>query len=99
MGQRLDLHAILQNLSPNVYFQPPSGFMMEYPCIVYEINNRSVDHADNNPYRLEKSYQVTVITRDPDSTIPDQVALLPKTSFRNAFKTNNLNHEVFEIFF
>lgn len=101
MGQRLELQTILENLlgSSNVYFQPPSGFMMSYPCIVYSRSNIRSDHADNFPYKLEKQYTVTVIDANPDSQIPMKVASLPGCEYDRGFKSGNLNHDVFNILF
>ena len=101
MGQRLDLQTLLEALlgSGNVYFQPPPGFMMSYPAITYERSNIRSNHADNNPYKLVKEYTITVIDANPDSIIPDKVANLPRCDFDRHFKSDNLNHDVFNILF
>jgi len=101
MGQRSDLQDILKTLlgSDNVYFQPPATVQMAYPCIVYSRDNAVVQHSDNLPYARKVRYQVTVIDRNPDSDIPDKVAALPLCSFNRAFVADNLNHDVFQLFF
>lgn len=100
MGRhRLELHEILKELCPNVYFQPPSTVKMIYPCIVYERDSARTRFADNLPYRNTKRYSVTVIDRDPDSLIPDRIAALPMCSFNRFFTVNNLNHDVFSLYF
>lgn len=101
MGLRSDLHDILKTLlgSDQVYFQPPSNVQMEYPCVVYNRDNAVVQHSDNLPYLRKVRYQVTVIDRNPDSDIPDKVAALPLCSFNRAFVADNLNHDVFQLFF
>lgn len=99
MGLRLELHAILKAITPTVYFQPPNGMQMTYPCIVYKRDFASTEFADNNPYRNTKRYQVTVIDRDADSAIPDKVAKLPMCTYNRFFTADNLNHDVFNIFF
>lgn len=101
MAQRLELQTLLENLigTRNVYFQPPANVMMTYPCIVYRRDFAESEFADNSPYRYTKRYQVTVIDRDPDSVIPDKVAVLPMCSFNRFFTADNLNHDVFNIFF
>ena len=52
MAQRLILQSALEAIlgSRNVYFQPPSGFQMQYPCIVYTLDNDFVARADNKIY-------------------------------------------------
>lgn len=99
MGQRLDLQAILQELAPTVYFQPTNNTVMSYPCIVYERDMAETQHADNAPYRRTKRYMVKVIDRDPDSVIPDKVALLPMCLFERHFTAGNLHHDVFNLYF
>lgn len=99
MGTRLALQTLLAGLAPYVYFQPPSSIHMNYPCIVYNLNNMSTKFANNNPYNVEKQYMITVIDQDPDSTIPDQVAALPKCRFDRHFVNDNLNHNVFVMYF
>ena len=99
MGQRTQLQSLLEMITPKVYFQPPANVQMEYPCIVYKRDRYKTEFADNNPYRLQKRYMVTVIDRNPDSTLPDAVASLPMCLYNRSFPANNLNHDVFVLYF
>lgn len=102
MGQRLQLQTLLESLLPDgkkAYFQPPANVKMEYPCIVYERDYAETSFADNSPYRHTKRYQVTVIDRNPDSDIPDKVALLPMSSFQRHFTEDNLHHDIYQLYF
>lgn len=100
MGQRLQLQALLETLGPKkVYFQAPSEDVMEYPCIVYGIDDEDVLYADNNPYNITLGYQVTVIDRDADSLIPGKVSSLQRSAFQRAFKNDGLYHRVYKLFF
>lgn len=101
MGQRLDLQAIFEELlgSTNVYFQPPENIDMKYPCILYRRDRLNIVHADNIPYSNKQRYQVTVIDQEPDSDIPDKVAQLPTCVFDRFFTADNLNHDVFSLYF
>lgn len=101
MGQRLDLHAYLEFLlgSDQVHFQPPVNVEMLYPAIVYERDYAESEFADNVPYRITKRYSVTVIDRNPDSEIPDKVLSMPSCRFNRHFKANQLNHDVFTLYF
>lgn len=99
MAQRLDLHAILKAIVPNVYFQPPASTTMKYPCIRYERTNIRSRSADNSPYLHVKEYTLTVIDENPDSTIPDAVSKLSRCTFDRAYKITGLNHDVFNILF
>jgi hypothetical protein len=101
--KRLELHALLVSTlgSTNVYFQPPSNLTMQYPCIVYQLDNAKTEFAGNHPYSHAKRYQVTVIDRNPDSgmLISDDVAQLPLSSFVRPFTADNLHHYVFNLYY
>lgn len=90
--------AIREEAARHVYFQPPEGFRMAYPCIVYERKGIDSRHADNEPYLTQKRYQVTVIDKSPDSLIPDKVAMLPKCRHEQYFASDNLHHDVFTLY-
>lgn len=99
MAPRLELQALLEELAPNVYFQPPANVQLVYPCIIYKRDFAQATFADNAMYRNTKRYMVTVIDRDPDSPIPDKVAALPMCIFNRFYTADNLNHDVFNLFF
>lgn len=101
MAQRQQLQTLLEQLlgSDHVYFQPPPSLQIEYPCIIYKRDNMDMKHADNSLYKNKIRYQVTVVDRNPDSDIPEKVAALPLCSFDRAYAADNLNHDVFNLFF
>lgn len=99
MGSRLDLQTLLQTITPHVYFQPPESFKMSYPCIVYSRSSTSAKYADNLKYLFKKRYQVTVIDQNPDSAIPDKVSNLPYCAFERHFAADNLNHDIYYLYF
>lgn len=101
MRPRAELHAILKTIlgSDNVYFQPPEGYKMSYPCIVYKRDYLNSRFADNNPYHRRKRYAITIMDQNPDSEIPDKVAALPMCVFDRHFAVKQLNHDVYKIFF
>lgn len=96
---RSQLQTILKGITPNVYFQPPNGTMLKYPCIIYERDTIDVLHADNQKYRNTKRYAVTVIDRNPDSSLPDAVLELPLCAHNRFFTSDDLNHDVFTLYF
>lgn len=101
MPTRSELQTLLESLlgSSNVYFQPPSSVRIVYPCIVYERSDIKTTFADNGHYSDEKQYKITVIDEDPDSPIPEKILTLPKCVFDRHYITENLNHDVFTLFF
>jgi len=72
---------------------------MEYPAIVYHRDYELVNHADDVPYKQRKRYLVTVIDRDPDSGIPDKIGALPLCAYDRFYAADNLNHDVYKLFF
>lgn len=105
--RRLELQNLLEETlagengedKENVYFQPPPDIQMLYPAIVYNRDSSNTGHANNLPYWRAKAYQVTVITSNPDSEIPDRVAALPRCEHQRFFSTAGLNHDVFTLYF
>ena len=99
MAPRLELHQVLESITDNVYFQPPINVKLEYPCIIYHRNFAETEFADNKPYNHVLRYMVMVIDRDPDSDIPSKVAAMPKSLFNRFFTADDLNHDVYRVFF
>lgn len=99
--KRLELQTLFEVLLGNdhVYFQPPPNLQMVYPCIVYAQDNAKTEFAGNRPYSNAKRYLVTVIDRNPDTSIPDTVAKLPLTNLNRVFTASNLHHYVFNMYF
>lgn len=99
MGSRLGLQDLLETLVDNVYFQPPESLKLSYPCIVYSRSDMDTKFADDIPYAHSKQYQLIVIDKDPDSNIPGKVALLPMCTFDRHYTANNLNHDIFDLYY
>lgn len=100
-NRREELHVLLVDIlgSRNVYFQPPENLRMQYPCIVYTRDYSYVVHADNRKYHITKRWQVTSIDRDPDSPVPDKIEALPQCSFTRRFETDELHHNLYNLYF
>ena len=101
MNRRLELHEILVNIlgSRNVYFQPPETLKLQYPAIVYTRSDIRNTFADDEVYKQSFLYEVTVIDKDPDSVIVGKLSKLPRIRFNRHFKSDNLNHDVFTIYY
>jgi hypothetical protein len=50
---------------------------MNYPAIVYGLEDIENTFADDGVYLSQRKYSVTVIDEDPDSPIVCKVAVLP----------------------
>ena len=101
MDNRLGLQTLLEELlgSRNVYFQPPETVKLSYPCIIYSRQTVNIKFADNAPYKHYTRYSLTVIDKNPDSLIPGQIAMLPMCSFETHYTKDNLNHDVYNIYY
>lgn len=101
MASRLQLQTELEELlgSKNVYYQPPASVRMKYPSIIYSRNNIDNLHANDNVYMQSHSYELIVIDEDPDSEIVEKISRLPSCRFDRHYTTDNLNHDVFTIYY
>lgn len=101
MSSRLALQALLEDLlgSRNVYYQPPESISMNYPAIVYSLNDIENRFANDEVYDQSLSYQLTLIDDDPDNEIKNKISRLRMCNFDRHFKSDNLNHYVFTIYF
>lgn len=96
---RSELQNIFEDICDNVYFQPPANVQMTYPAIVYERGRADSKFADDGPYSVTKQYSVTLISRNPDETIFEALAALPMCGHERFYVVENLNHDVFNIYF
>jgi hypothetical protein len=99
MAPRLQLHQLLETFVEHVYFQPPVNVQLQYPCIIYNRDFADTKFADGKPYNHMLRYMVMVIDPDPDSEIPNKVAMLPMSLFNRFYTADNLNHDVYNVYF
>lgn len=99
MAPRSDLHDLLKTFTSHVYFQPPTNVRLEYPCIIYKRDFADTKFADGKLYNNTIRYMVTVIDLNPDSDIPFKVASMPMSLFNRFYTADNLNHDVYNVFF
>ena len=101
MSDRLNLQTELETIlgSRNVYFQPPSSVRMQYPAIVYSRKDIEKRSANDGVYQKLPSYEVILIDKNPDSKFVDKILELPYCSFDRHYESDNLNHDVFTLYF
>ena len=101
MENRLLLHEKLIEIlgSGNVYFQPPESLKLKYPAIIYSRNRIDNRFANDNVYEQDHGYTVMVIDKDPDSEIVDRMSKFPMTKFDRHYVADNLNHDVFTVYY
>lgn len=96
---RLSLHNILLTITSHIYFQPPENKKLDYPCIVYKRSDVSSKYADDYLYMSNKQYMITIIDPNPDSVLPDKVGELPNCRFVRFFTKDNLNHDIYILYY
>lgn len=101
MGTRLELQALLEDIlgSRNVYYQPPASVLMKYPAIVYSRYDIENFHANNRVYGQVNAYMVTVIDKNPDSEYVKKISMLPLCAYDRHYVSDNLNHDVFTLYY
>lgn len=102
MASRLELHEEFCEVlgTRNAYFQPPESVKMQYDAIRYKLVGKDVKRANNKLYLSTNQYEGVVITRDPDTTIPDRMLKrFEMCSFRRPYTADNLNHYPFTIYY
>ena len=102
MASRLELHKELCEVlgSRNVYFQTPEDVKMQYDAIRYKLDGKDIRRANNKVYRNTNRYECVLITRDPDTNIPDELlAHFEMCSLGRPYTADNLHHYPFTLYY
>lgn len=102
MRSRESLQARLEQIlgSRNVYFAPPETVKIKYPCFVYNYQRFSTRKADDKTYTAYPHYEVTYISKDPDSGMINRMLdEFEMCSHTASFMSDNLNHDRFDLYF
>ena len=102
--ERLKLHTILTDImkkyssDARVFFKPDSNVKLKYPCIIYSREGDQSRHADNVIYFNNTEFQITVIDRDSDSEVVNDILnalVLARRS--NEYVSDGLYHYIITI--
>lgn len=101
MDRRLKLQKILEQLlgSRNVYYQPPEGLKMEYPCIRYYKQKIDKKSANNKAYLLNDCYELVIIDTKPDNPIIAKLLDMETCSFNRSYDADNLKHTILTLYY
>lgn len=101
MKTRNELQYLLEELlgSLHVYYQPPANIKMEYPAIVYSKSRIDVTRANNRAYSMNDRYEIIVIDKRPDNEVIKKLLGIPYCTHDRHYKSDNLNHDVFTLYF
>lgn len=102
MKSQQEVHSILVDLvgpDVKVYHAVPSNMTIQYPCVLYVMDDLFVNSADNKPYMRNKRYLVTAIEKDPTIPIGNALSNLPLATFSRHYRADNLSHTAYSIYF
>lgn len=101
IANRYTLQVILEQLAgtKNVYYQPPSNIKISYPAIIYSREDIVNKKADDMAYKQDTAYTVIVVDKNPDSELVYKVSQLPLCRYVRHYVADNLNHDVFKLYF
>jgi hypothetical protein len=97
---RLWLHNQLSAAFPDLklIFRSPSNKVLEYPCIVYDVDDLDVNHANNEAFVVGTTFQLQVMSVYPGySGIHDILRLFPKASFIRSYMYDDIVHDIFRV--
>ena len=96
MMNRTDVGKKLKTFCNNIYFQSPDGTHINYPAICYTRNRIDITYADDIKYLLNNQYMLTVISKDPDCEIGDNLLnSLDYIQFDRQYVYDGLYHWVY----
>lgn len=102
MRNRNELYSRLVAIlgSSNVYFAPPESVKIKYPCFIYHYNRLYTRRADDKAYMRVPHYEVTYISKDPDSGIIDRMLdEFEMCSHERSYMSEGLAHDIFDLYY
>lgn len=100
-ASRLKLHNELKELlgSESVYYNSPGSEEMKYPAIRYSRKSIDTRYANDAIYSMKDCYEIIVISRMPDDPVIEKLLAMPYCSYDRPYKADNLNHDVFTLYY
>lgn len=93
------LHLLQKAVDHNrVYFQPPENLKIGYPAVIFHLSKVKLDHADDVPYKGAREYSVTLITKEPEPEVLDEILKIPYATLDTTYIADGMNHFVFTIY-
>lgn len=97
---RITLQEKLEEIlgSRNVYYQPPESRKIEYPAIIYARKSIENVHANNDTYGRKFAFELNFVRKNPEEDLLFLILGLPYCRHDRHYKADNLNHDVFTIY-
>lgn len=103
MEGRLSLDALLRETlgrGVHYYFQPPTGYKLQYPALVYSLDALQNRYSDNRVGKRHHVYSAILILDNPDNELVD---LLDDFKYCHMsgkpYTVDNLYHYPFTIYY
>lgn len=98
--RRYALHSELKAVCTNAYFQPPENVKLVYPCLIYSKSSNDTKYANNQLYFNKQKYNVTIIDKNSDSELADNlVSAFEYCSIDSYFTSENLYHTTLTLYY
>ena len=99
---RLELQQFLENSlgfgDDHIAYQAPGDEKsLKRPSWYYRLSDMNEDFADNIHYKTSTCYELTHVSKDPDSKYVLTMRQWPMTRFLRSYVKDGLNHWVFRI--
>lgn len=83
--------------SGKVYFQAPESTKIQYPCIIYDIENINNINADDDVYSQNISYKLLLMTTNPVDKTIKKLSKLKYCRFVRYYTLSGLHHYVYSL--
>ena len=102
MEGRLSLDELLKETlgdKVHVYFQPPTGYKINYPALIYKLDDLNDKYADDKVYKRRHVYYLLLILDEPDNDLVDRLDDLKHCTMSRPYTADNLYHYPFTIYY
>ena len=92
------LREVLKEHCYALYYNSTSNTKITYPCVIYKLSDKQSRFADDVMYFHRDIYQVTVISKLPDSpVVEDIMEKFQNVTFDSNYVIDNLYHSILTI--
>ena len=98
LALQLELEKILG--SKNVYFQPPNGTKLVYPCIIYSVGGGDSIYADNKNYYFTYQWEIKYLDTKPINDVVEKIMeQFQMARFNRRYTADHINHDVIILYY
>lgn len=97
LTKREELQVFFETLCKNVYFEPPSNIIMDYPAIEYRYDQTIPTYADDMKYINKWVFSGSVMSRSSIDPLFAIIEELPNVTIDRMGSIDKINHVYFTI--